>query len=284
MLAHEAMEFTQRLRAIVTRDVIVEDHHRRGRTVLLVEDNAVNQRVAQLFLERAGCDVVLAADGSEALAMLESRARDLVLMDVQMPVMDGLKATRRIRAESGRRRIPIVGLTANAMSEQVEACRAAGMDDVSRSRSTASASMRCSSAMRRRSVRAPGATSFTRVWSARLPSARRQAARSLRRAVPRSHDGRCGPGARAGGEFRAQCAAGLRRPRDGLERSDFALAKRAAHTLVGASANMGAERLEAIAAAMEQAASHYDGVTLRPLIAAARQRCDAALAELRSLL
>ncbi len=70
----------------------------------------------------------------------------------------------------------------------------------------------------------------------------------------------------------------------GLERSDFALAKRAAHTLVGASANMGAERLEAIAAAMEQAASQYDGVTLRPLIAAARQRCDVALAELRSLL
>ncbi len=64
VLSHAALEFTQRLRAIVTRDSIVEDHHRRGRTVLLVEDNPTNQRVAQLFLERAGCDVVLAADGA----------------------------------------------------------------------------------------------------------------------------------------------------------------------------------------------------------------------------
>ena len=131
VLSHAALEFTQRLRAIVTRDVIVEDHHRRGRTVLLVEDNPTNQRVAQLFLERAGCDVVLAADGREALALLQERRADLVLMDVQMPVMDGLEATRRIRVEvEGGARIPIVGLTASAMKEQVEACRAAGMDDV----------------------------------------------------------------------------------------------------------------------------------------------------------
>ena len=128
VLAHEAMEFTQRLRAIVTRDVIVEEHHRRGRTVLLVEDNPVNQRVAQLFLERAGCDVVLAADGSEAIAALAGGRVDLVLMDVQMPVMDGLEATRRIRA--GGSQIPIVGLTANVMREQVAECRTAGMDDV----------------------------------------------------------------------------------------------------------------------------------------------------------
>ena len=75
VLSHAALEFTQRLRAIVTRDVIVEDHQRRGRTVLLVEDNATNRRVAELFLERAGCEVVLAVDGGEALAVLEKRAR-----------------------------------------------------------------------------------------------------------------------------------------------------------------------------------------------------------------
>jgi CheY-like chemotaxis protein/nitrogen-specific signal transduction histidine kinase len=131
VLSHAALEFTQRLRAIVTRDVIVEDHQRRGRTVLLVEDNATNRRVAELFLERAGCEVVLAVDGAEALAVLEKRSVDLVLMDVQMPVMDGLEATRRIRQDvAGGARIPIVGLTASALKEQVEACRAAGMDDV----------------------------------------------------------------------------------------------------------------------------------------------------------
>jgi len=69
----------------------------------------------------------------------------------------------------------------------------------------------------------------------------------------------------------------------GLDRSDFALVKRAAHTLVGTSANMGAARLESLATAMEQAAAQADAVTLRPLVAAARLRCDAALAELRSL-
>jgi HPt (histidine-containing phosphotransfer) domain-containing protein len=70
----------------------------------------------------------------------------------------------------------------------------------------------------------------------------------------------------------------------GLDRGDFALVKRAAHTLVGSSANMGAVRLEALAAAMEQAAAQADAVTLRPLVAATRLRCDAALAELKTLL
>jgi HPt (histidine-containing phosphotransfer) domain-containing protein len=71
---------------------------------------------------------------------------------------------------------------------------------------------------------------------------------------------------------------------DALDRGDFARARRAAHTLVGASANMGAVRLEAVAAAMEHAAAQADAVKLRPLVAAARRRCDAALAELKSLL
>ena len=70
----------------------------------------------------------------------------------------------------------------------------------------------------------------------------------------------------------------------GLERGDLALAKRAAHTLVGSSANMGAVRLEAVATAMEKAAGQGDAAALRPLVAAARLRCDAALAELKSLI
>ncbi|MDF1613571.1 ATP-binding protein [Desulfurivibrio dismutans] len=113
-----------------------------GRRVLLVEDNPVNQRLASLMTSKQGCDPVVAADGLEALERLREEEFDLVLMDVQMPRMDGLAATREIRAiesDPGRRGeyaslagrsepIPVVGLTAHARSEDEQACYAAGMD------------------------------------------------------------------------------------------------------------------------------------------------------------
>ena len=98
-------------------------------TVLLVDDNAVNQKVAQRFLERLGCRVVIAADGEEAVRTYKEQAFALVLMDVQMPVMDGLRATHLIREfEAGGHRTPIVALTADAMVDQLERCILAGMD------------------------------------------------------------------------------------------------------------------------------------------------------------
>jgi CheY-like chemotaxis protein len=98
--------------------------------VLLVEDNVVNQRVARRFLERLGCDVEVVDDGAQAVAACDRRRYSLILMDMQMPVMDGLEATRRIRAsEAGAVRTPIVALTADAMAGTLERCLAAGMDD-----------------------------------------------------------------------------------------------------------------------------------------------------------
>lgn len=98
--------------------------------VLVVEDNVVNQRVAARMLEKLGCEVGIADNGAEALARLRVAEFDLVFMDVQMPVMDGLEASRRIRsgeAECGGH-LPIVGLTASSVpSAQVE-CLSAGMD------------------------------------------------------------------------------------------------------------------------------------------------------------
>ena len=103
------------------------------RRVLLVEDNRVNQRVASGMLRRLGCEVATAEDGAEALAQLAARTFDLVLMDGQMPHVDGFEATRRFRdlehTTSVPRRTPIVALTAQAMTGDRERCLAAGMDD-----------------------------------------------------------------------------------------------------------------------------------------------------------
>ncbi|MDR2960252.1 MAG: response regulator [Stenotrophomonas sp.] len=100
--------------------------------VLLVEDNTVNRMVAEQLLRVFQCDVRHAADGEQALAVLREGGTDVVLMDCQMPVLDGYAATRRWRAEeaeAGRTRLPIIAMTANAMAGDRERCLQAGMDD-----------------------------------------------------------------------------------------------------------------------------------------------------------
>ena len=98
--------------------------------VLLVEDNRVNQKVALVMLEKLGCQVNVAGDGLEALDMLAGKDFDVVLMDCQMPDMDGFEATRRLRQrEAGGDRMPVVALTASAMQGDRERCLDAGMDD-----------------------------------------------------------------------------------------------------------------------------------------------------------
>jgi two-component system, sensor histidine kinase and response regulator len=99
-----------------------------GGHVLLVEDNFVNQKVAARFLERLGCTVEVASNGAEGVAACQQRHFDVVLMDLQMPVMDGMTATRKIRAWETTGHLPIIALTANAMTGDRELCEAAGMD------------------------------------------------------------------------------------------------------------------------------------------------------------
>jgi CheY-like chemotaxis protein/HPt (histidine-containing phosphotransfer) domain-containing protein len=131
VLARDAQDFHTQTHPIVTTNVLHEHFSAKrfaGR-VLLVEDNLVNQKVAQRFLERLGCEVQVAGNGAESITAWEQGDFKLVLMDVQMPVMDGYTATREIRdREAGRRRTPIVALTANAMTGQLERCLEAGMD------------------------------------------------------------------------------------------------------------------------------------------------------------
>ncbi|MDH1261445.1 ATP-binding protein [Pseudomonas sp. GD03944] len=97
--------------------------------VLLVEDNPVNQLVAKGMLSKLGYEVLLANHGGEALNLLEAQTVDLVLMDCNMPVMDGYEASRRIRQGGRHPDLPIIALTANALFDERERCRAAGMND-----------------------------------------------------------------------------------------------------------------------------------------------------------
>jgi two-component system sensor histidine kinase/response regulator len=100
-----------------------------GARVLLAEDNAINQEVAVALLQEVGCTVDVADDGAQALARLRSARYDLVLMDMQMPVMDGLQAAAAIRRMPGLQELPIIAMTANVMPQDRERCSAAGMND-----------------------------------------------------------------------------------------------------------------------------------------------------------
>jgi signal transduction histidine kinase/CheY-like chemotaxis protein len=100
-----------------------------GARVLLVEDNEINREVATEMLQAFGLVIDLASDGAQAVDRVRHQPYDIVLMDMQMPVMDGLGATRAIRRLSGMQTLPIVAMTANAMAADRERCLAAGMND-----------------------------------------------------------------------------------------------------------------------------------------------------------
>ena len=109
----------------------LNSHELDGVRVLLVEDNPVNQKVAIRMLQKLGCVVELAENGQQALEKLERASYDIVLMDMQMPVMDGLTATRLLRQreqQTGHHQV-VIALTANAMQTDRELCLEAGMDD-----------------------------------------------------------------------------------------------------------------------------------------------------------
>ncbi len=133
-LARKALYHTLR-RALQADTPLVSDTPTQGLSprqrarILLVEDNPVNQLVAKGMLSKLGSDVTVAAHGAEALDQLELNRFDLILMDCNMPVMDGYEASRHIRRSGRWPDLPIVALTANAMPEERERCRAAGMND-----------------------------------------------------------------------------------------------------------------------------------------------------------
>lgn len=114
---------------LITRHIVAEKKHQ-GKTLLLAEDNSVNQKVAVALLQKAGYSVEVVGDGQAALDRIKQKDYGIILMDVQMPVMDGLEASHNIREwEAGKRHVPIIAMTAHAMKGDRERCLEAGMDD-----------------------------------------------------------------------------------------------------------------------------------------------------------
>jgi CheY-like chemotaxis protein len=129
VLANTAQSWHLQSQPMITRHALRAQRVQSRSRILLAEDNLVNQKVALRLLEKLNYRVEVVADGLAAVAAWQTGKFDLIIMDCQMPQMDGYEATREIRRlEEGKRHIPIVALTAHAMKGDEEKCRAAGMD------------------------------------------------------------------------------------------------------------------------------------------------------------
>jgi len=127
LAANQAAPVAERESTLAAEDQLLRDYS--GTRVLLAEDEPINQEVSMMLLEDVGFDIDLAADGVEAVNLARQKRYDLILMDIQMPNLNGQDATRAIRADTLNTRTPILAMTANAFDEDRQACLLAGMDD-----------------------------------------------------------------------------------------------------------------------------------------------------------
>ncbi len=245
---------------IVTRHSLAERDKRRIR-ILLAEDNAINRKVALKTLERMGYGADAVGDGQAAVDALSERRYDLVLMDVQMPVMDGITASRRIRDAQSPvldHDVAIVALTAHAMAEDREACLAAGMNDY------------LSKPLQPDKLAAV-LGQYARRTEAPTPEPVVGAGERVARGAPDGPAVVFDPAVLLGllggdaesvaeilGEFIGDAPKQVAALREALADGDAPTARRHAHTLKGASANVGAEALRAAAYEVEKAAAAGD--------------------------
>ena len=237
----------------------------RGNRILLVEDNPVNQRVAQRTLQNLAAEVVIANNGAEALERIEASSFDAVLMDCQMPVMDGFTATRRIRElelSRGTKRMPIIALTANVMSEDREKCLAAGMDaHLGKPIEPAQVIEALN-----RYLKAP----------ARAPAIDREALRELTGGDAEFERELAQTFVSSGDQCLAEIMAALKV-------SDFDTVRKRAHSLKGASANIHARDLSQAASSLENAVRENAIPALGGLVEELSEKLAAVSAELRKV-
>jgi len=209
-----------------------------GLKVLLVEDNRFNQQVAVELLESMGVAATIAGDGREAVELVRREEFDLLLMDVQMPVMDGITATRMIR-DAGMESLPIIAMTANAMSEDREQCLGAGMNDYVAKpidpEALAAALVRWAGSRERRAAESSltGIAGFDPADGLKRARGNRQLFLKLLRQFAFGHD-----------DVAARMQAAL-------AEGDRPTAQRLSHSLKAAAGHVGAKELSACAAALE---------------------------------
>ena len=289
---------------IVTRHAIRE-MRRRAIRILLAEDNLTNQQVALGILRKLGLQADAVADGAEAVASLERVPYDLVLMDVQMPEMDGLEATRRIRDPGSavlHHGIPIIAMTAHAMQGDRERCLEAGMDDYVTKPISPQALAEAIDRWLPRDAADPAPRVPATAAAADSPPAVQQASPAAAAGVePSPAEGAVLVFDRAGLMTRVMGDPALARIvadgflkdvprlidilRDGLRSGDTQTAVRHAHSIKGASANVGGEALRGVAEAIELAvaAGDLDGANARlPDLEAAFHRLREAMRDVAS--
>ncbi len=263
-LSHTPMDAMPEEAPLVTRHLVLEE--RRRIRILLAEDNVTNQKVALLILEKLGYRADAVANGKEAVAALSSVPYDLVLMDVEMPVMDGFEATAAIRKleKDSDRYTPIIAMTAHALSGHREQCLQAGMDDYVAKpvhpENLFEAIERQLAAIGTVGCRLEAVGSETVDCRRVLPPASTLQPTESGETLPIFD--RIGLESRLGGDkdlakeivavFMTDFPKQIERLRQALRDSDLSAAHRIAHSIKGAAASIGAERLRAIALQAEE--------------------------------
>jgi two-component system, sensor histidine kinase and response regulator len=240
-------------------------------SVLLVEDNMVNRTLALEMLQRLGCDAMHAGNGVEALDALEKQDFDVVLMDCQMPVMDGFIATRKLREREVAKKkeaTRVVALTANALAGDREACLAAGMNDYLAKPFTLA---------QLRNILLPSKVSRSAANKITLDHSAIEAVRQL------DPDGNDRLLSRLIALYRDDSSQLLADIDNAMKTSDAEGVARAAHTLKSSSANLGATNVAAIARQIEHSARGGDLNDLASSVTKLRAQRTVALSELEAL-